>query len=159
MKVVLYPHAVLCKPSAQVRKIGNADRQLIQQMTETMYASEGVGIAAPQVGVSKRIFIASPQGKRGGEKVFVNLRILKQEGEQTGMEGCLSLPGIGAEVTRAKSVVFEAMDEEGRRFEGRAENFLARIIQHELDHLEGKLIIDRVDLDQRQALLSEYEAP
>ena len=157
LKVVTYPSPVLSKKAELVMAVGAPERALIQNMIQTMYAEGGVGIAAPQVGVSKRIFIASPEGEPGGEMVFINPVIFKTSGEQVGMEGCLSLPDISGEVRRAKKIEFEYMDLNGKKQQGKASDFLARIFQHELDHLDGKLLIDRVDFDQRQEILSAYQ--
>ena len=156
LKVVTYPSPVLAKRAEEVRSVGAVERRLIRDMIDTMYVEDGVGIAAPQVGVSKRIFIASPNAKPGEEMVFINLKILEASGEQVGLEGCLSLPGISGEVRRAKTVRYQAMNEKGEPVRGTAVDFFARIIQHELDHLDGKLLIDRVDFDRRQELLSAY---
>lgn len=157
LKVVVFPNPILTKKASPVSKIGPAEKTLIEQMIHTMYEEGGVGLAAPQVGVSKRIFIASPDGRRGEEMVFVNPVILSSAGEQTGPEGCLSLPGIASEVCRAKILEFECLDRNGKYIRGSATDFLARIIQHELDHLDGKLLLDRVDFNQRQELLDHYQ--
>ena len=157
LKVVVYPNPILTKKAELVRKIGENEKRLIRQMIQTMHDEGGVGIAAPQVGVSKRIFIASPETKNGTEMVFINPVIFKSSGDQIDLEGCLSLPGISGEVRRFKKIEFEYMNEGGKVVQGKALDFLARIFQHELDHLDGKLLIDRVDFDQRQALLSEYQ--
>jgi len=157
LKVLTYPNPILQKKAETVQKIGPAEQRLIQDMIETMYTDDGVGLAAPQVGVSKRIFVASPTAKPGEEMVFINLKILESSGTQIGPEGCLSLPGISGQVQRAKKIKYEAMDKNGKWIAGEASDFLARIIQHELDHLDGKLLIDRVDFLQRQEILSEYQ--
>ena len=157
LKVVVYPNPVLSKKALPVTEIAEEERALIRNMIKTMYAESGVGIAAPQVGISKRIFIASPNAKPGEEKVFINPVIFKTVGEQVGLEGCLSLPDVSGEVRRAKKIEFEYLDLDGKKKQGEACDFMARIFQHELDHLDGKLLIDRVDFDQRQEILSSYQ--
>ena len=157
LKVLTYPNPLLQKKATRVETVSSTEKQLIRDMIETMYTDDGVGLAAPQVGVSKRIFIASPNATPGEEMVFINLRILESSGTQIGPEGCLSLPGISGQVQRAKKIKYETMTENGKIVLGEATDFLARIIQHELDHLDGKLLIDRVDFSKRQEILSEYQ--
>ena len=157
LKVVVYPSPVLTKKAEPVTHIGVTERTLIRNMVQTMYAEGGVGIAAPQVGVSKRIFVASPNAKPGEEEVFINPVVFKSSGEQVGFEGCLSLPEISGEIRRAKYVEFEYLNLDGKKKQGKVSDFMARIFQHELDHLDGKLLIDRVDFDQRQEILSSYQ--
>ncbi len=157
LKVLTYPNPILSKKAEPITEIGVRERDLIKNMIQTMYAEGGVGIAAPQVGVSKRIFIASPNAKRGEEEVFINPVIIKAVGEQFALEGCLSLPEISGEVRRAKTVEFECMGLDGKKRQGKVIDFMARVFQHELDHLDGKLLIDRIDFDQRQAILSGYQ--
>ena len=156
LKVVTYPDRILIEKTSEIRIVRKQVKSLIANMIETMYAQEGVGIAANQVGVSKRIFIASPSGKRGDAMVFINPVILKHAGVQVGPEGCLSVPSVALEIRRAKYIAYEALNEAGELISGQASDFLARIIQHEIDHLNGKLIIDCVDFDQRQTALSVY---
>lgn len=157
LKVLTYPDPTLKKHSESVKVIGPSERTLIKQMIEAMYREGGVGLAAPQVGALKRILIASPNAEPGEEIVLINPVIFKFAGEQVGSEGCLSLPGITGRVRRAKIIEYEIMTMDGNQVQQKASDFLARIIQHELDHLDGKLLIDRVDFDQRQELLSEYQ--
>lgn len=157
LKVLTYPNPILKKKAEPVASIGPAEKRLIRDLIETMYTDDGVGLAAPQVGISKRIFVSSPNGKPGEEMVFVNPKILESSGIQIGPEGCLSLPGISGQVQRAKKIKYETMAEDGSLITAEASDFLARVIQHELDHLDGKLLIDRVDFSQRQEILSEYQ--
>ncbi|MBI4388399.1 MAG: peptide deformylase [Candidatus Omnitrophica bacterium] len=157
LKVLIYPDPMLKKKALPVENIGSSEIDLIRKMVKTMYVEGGVGLAAPQVGALKRILIASPEAKPGGEIVLINPIILKTSGEHVGPEGCLSLPGISGDVRRAKKIEYAYLDIEGKQQEKQATDFLARIIQHELDHLDGKLLIDRVDFDQRQEILSTYQ--
>ena len=115
---------------------------LLKDMADTMYKAEGVGLAAPQVGVLRRLFVVDV-GE--GPVVLVNPEILETSGEQTGSEGCLSIPGRSAEVTRPDFVRVRGLDENGREVEYEAKELFARAILHEYDHLEGVLYTDKVD--------------
>ncbi len=157
LKVLEYPNSVLSGKAKLVESISKKDLQLIRDMIDTMYQEDGVGLAAPQVGVPKRIIIVSPNAHPGEERVYINPEILQSSSEQEiGLEGCLSLPGISCEVRRAKKIKFKALDLNGSEKIEDFENFSARVIQHEIDHLNGVLIIDRVDFNQRQTLLGTY---
>jgi len=153
LKVRTYPDEVLAQRSAEVEGLCPEDLSFIGDLIETMYQSDGVGMAAPQVGVSKRIIIISPESKKGKEKVYINPEILSQSGTQVKAEGCLSVPGITAEVRRAKTVKIRARDLNWKELIFVAENLEARIFQHEIDHLDGKLFIDRLGFNQRQEIL------
>ncbi len=157
LKLETYPSEVLRKVAKPVSEITPELVKLIQNMIQTMYTEDGVGLAAPQVGISQRIIIASPQAKPGTERVYLNPEIIEKEGEELGLEGCLSLPGIAAEVLRAKKITFSAMDLDGNKQKIKAEGFFARIIQHEIDHLDGKLFIDRVAFPERRELLDSLK--
>jgi peptide deformylase len=124
-------------------------------MIETMHAYEGVGLAGPQVGLSRRIFVLQePEGK---PMCFINPEILEREGSQDGEEGCLSLPHIYCSVPRATRIRVRALNEFGKPFELEARDFLARIIQHEYDHLDGVMILERVDVITRQEKIEEWD--
>ena len=157
LQIKLYPDPILKKKAETVTDFGPEQQQLFDEMIETMYAADGVGLAAPQIGVSKRILIASPTVTPGEEYVFVNPEVLEAKGREAGMEGCLSLPGISGEIPRAKVIRFRAQDRQGKPVEMEIKDFFARIIQHELDHLNGILLIDRVDFDKRHELLAAYQ--
>jgi peptide deformylase len=157
LKIRHYPDPILKKRSEPLDRLGPEEEKIFQDMIETMYATDGVGIAAPQVGISKRIFIASPTMTEGEEYVFVNPEIVEARGREMGLEGCLSLPGISGEIPRAKVIKFRALDRKGNPVEMEVKDFFARIIQHEVDHLNGTLLIDRVDFDKRQELLASYQ--
>ena len=133
---------VLRKKSKPVRELTPRLQQLIDDMFETMYDQEGVGLAAPQVGVLRRIVVIDVTGEN--PLVFVNPEILESDGEQTGAEGCLSLPGKHATVTRPSHVKVRALDRQMQPFELEAEGLLARAVCHEFDHLEGVLYIDKM---------------
>jgi len=157
LKIKVYPDDILRKKALVVTKLTEEDKNLIRDMVETMYASDGVGIAAPQVGVSKRIFIANPTGEKGKELIAINPRILEKSGKEVLVEGCLSLPNISAEVKRYKKVVLKFEDMEGKEKIINANGLLARIIQHEIDHLDGILFIDRINIFKRLKLLRKLK--
>ncbi len=157
LRVRVYPDPILKKKALPVTSFGPAEQKLFDDMIETMFIEDGVGIAAPQVGVSKRILIACPTMKKGGEYVVVNPEILDMHGRELGAEGCLSFPGISGEVLRAKKIRFRFQDRDGKSHEMEVKDLFARIIQHEMDHLEGLLLIDRLNFDQRQKVLAEYK--
>ncbi len=158
-KVAIYPNPILSKEAEPVPTVNSETEQFIKDMFAIMYREKGVGLAAPQIGVSSRIFVANPEGKKDGtEFVFINPVLSEYVGEVLGQEGCLSLPGISGDVIRAEHVTVEASNEKGETFRLKADDFLARIIQHENDHLNGKLFIDRVGFAERQKLLAQYES-
>ncbi|WP_238915490.1 peptide deformylase [Clostridium sp. YIM B02555] len=137
-----YGDDVLRKKCREIDKIDDRLLTLIEDMKETMYEADGVGLAAPQVGILKRLFVVDI-GE--GALVFINPEILETSGTQTDEEGCLSLPGKTEEVTRPNFVKARALNEKGEEFEIEAEELLARAILHEYDHLNGTLFIDRVN--------------
>ncbi len=130
----------VCKP---VNKMTPRTEELIDDMFETMYDSNGVGLAAPQVGILKRIVVIDVMD--GNPLVLINPEIIETEGEQTGPEGCLSLPGLEGEVTRPERVVCKALDRNMEEITVEGEGLLARCICHELDHLDGILYKDKVN--------------
>ena len=128
---------------------------LIKRMFKAMYAEEGIGLAAVQVGWPLRIFITKVKDDR--ERVYINPEVVATSiEEQTSEEGCLSIPGVRADVTRPARVAVQATGLNGRAFRVNAEGLLARAIQHELDHLNGVLFIDHLDKRERDALLADY---
>ena len=135
----------LRKHSREVTRFDDRLQELIDDMFQTMYASNGVGLAAPQVGVLRRLFVADIHDEAGpGPFVAINPRIGNAEGSQTGTEGCLSIPGKWGEVERPASLVLEAQDRHGQPFSVPASGFLAVCICHETDHLDGILFKDKV---------------
>ena len=152
-----YPDPVLNKKATPLTQFGPEEQKLFDDMIETMYVEDGVGLAAPQVGVSKRILIACPTVKQGEEFVIINPEIYASSGTEIGQEGCLSLPGIAGEVARAKKINLRFQDRQGKHHDVEIKDFFARIIQHEIDHLDGILLIDRVDFNKRQELLAQYQ--
>ena len=144
LKVVQFPHAVLKTKTAPVARVTEEDRKLVKDMIDTMYAKQGVGLAANQVGIGKQIFVASPDQVRGQELVFINPRIVRKQGTIKEFEGCLSVFECYEPVKRAKRVWLRATTLEGNTVEIKAEGLLSRIFQHETDHLNGFLFIDRL---------------
>lgn len=153
--ILHYPDERLRIPGEPVTEFGPELSKLIDDMAETMYAAPGVGLAAPQIGVSKRIFIidiASGDDEPSDLKVFINPEIVVRDGETQWDEGCLSFPGVREEITRAERVTVRALDRDGKPFELHADGLLAIAVQHENDHLDGKLMIDRVSMLKRRVM-------
>ena len=144
LKVLRYGDPALRRRATPVGEVTAAVRATIADMTETMYDEVGIGLAAPQVGVSLRLIVVADEEGRGVQ-ALLNPAIVDRGGEATGEEGCLSIPGVFAPVTRAAWVTVEAQDVNGRPLAIRATGLRARVLQHEIDHLDGVLFIDRVD--------------
>ena len=142
LEILQYPDARLNTPAKRVEKIDAPTRKLIEDMAETMYAANGVGLAATQVDVHKQIIIIDVSEDKTDLRVFVNPEITRREGVAVNQEGCLSIPGIYDNVERAESVTVTALDRNGSRFTLNASGMLATCIQHEMDHLSGKIFID-----------------
>lgn len=157
LKIRTYPDPVLKKKAAPVADFGPATQKLFDDMIATMHASDGVGLAAPQVGISQQIFIACPTMRQGEEHVMVNAVIEKKSGTATAPEGCLSLPGISGEIVRATKLRLAFQDRAGRKYTIEVMDFFARVIQHEMDHLHGILLIDHFTGKARERLLAQYE--
>ncbi len=151
LHVVKYPHKVLRQPTAIVTQFDENLKQLVLKMIEMMHSSKGVGLAANQVGVSLRLFVANPTGEVGKDMVFINGEIRNAEGWEEHEEGCLSVPDVYAKIRRNKKLVIQAVDLAGHPFEMQATDLMARVIQHETDHLDGRLIIDRMSTVARLA--------
>lgn len=132
---------VLRQKAEPVKNITNRTRKLIKDMIETMYAADGAGLAAPQIGISKQIVVIDV-GE--GPICLVNPEIIEAEGEEIDVEGCLSIPGLRAYVKRSSRVVVNALNEKGRPIRVTGEGLLARALQHEIDHLNGILMTDRM---------------
>lgn len=151
--ILFYPDKRLRDPGEEVEQFDAALRELVDDMAETMYAAPGVGLAAPQIGVSKRLFIvdvATGDEEPSDLRVFINPEIVEADGDTTFNEGCLSFPGIHEEIDRAERIKVRALDRDGKPFELEAEGLLAIAIQHENDHLDGKLMIDRLSVLRRR---------
>ena len=142
--VVKYPAEVLRKPAKPVERVTKATRILIERMKSVMKRANGIGIAAPQLGVSERVIVIM-EGRK--PLTLVNPVITKSEGIVVAEEGCLSLPGLYGDVLRSAVVEVEAKGEDGDKLKLRMEGLAARCVQHEIDHLDGILFIDRVELE------------
>jgi peptide deformylase len=148
-----YPDEVLTRKAEPVDSVDDSLRRLAEDMLETMYAAPGLGLAAPQVGVSKRLIVADVGNKEGETTdpvVLFNPEIIEAEGTIEFEEGCLSLPEFTVLVTRAERVVVRGLDREGIEVEIEAEGIMAIVLQHEIDHLEGILLLDRASMLKRQ---------
>lgn len=157
IKLIHYPHPVLRYKSKPIARVNAELKSLIDEMFEIMYEFRGVGLAANQVNLPIRLFIANASGEKteGPELVFINPVIVKANGSAVAEEGCLSLPGINGEVKRNKSLQINAYDMGGNEINTEVDGFLARIIQHEIDHLDGVLFIDRVTEESKRPIADE----
>jgi peptide deformylase len=149
IRVVNFPDPALRRKCAPIEVIDDAIRMLAARMVQLMHAHKGVGLAAPQVGIPVRLFVCNPVAEPGRDTVHINPRLFDGEGLEEREEGCLSLPEITVSMRRASRISIESTDLEGRTTVVKAEGLLARIWQHECDHLDGRLIIDRMsDADE-----------
>jgi peptide deformylase len=142
-KIVMYPAEILEQKCRPVEVFNNKLKKLLNDMYDTMIEFDGVGLAAPQIGVDERIAVVDI-GDKTGTIEMINPEILETSGEQTGVEGCLSFPGLFGEVSRPYFVKIKAQDRKGKTFYLEAEDYLARAIQHEIDHLDGVLFTSKV---------------
>lgn len=154
-EIVKYPDPVLSKPAAPVTHFDAALKKLVAEMFESMYAAQGIGLAAPQIGLSKRLTVIDVSFQKNPEEkiVLINPEITEEEGRQFEEEGCLSLPDIREKVHRAARVKVRAQNERGEWFERGGDELLARAFQHEIDHLNGVLFIDRISRLKRELAL------
>ena len=144
--ITLYGDPVLETPAATVTEFDEDLKKLVEDMFESMYAAHGVGLAAPQIGISKRITVIDVTFKEdpNAKLVLINPEIIHREGRQRGTEGCLSLPEFREDVTRPNKVTVRAQDAEGNWFEHTGEELLARVLMHETEHLQGRLYISHI---------------
>jgi peptide deformylase len=158
--VRIYGDPVLRERAREVTSVDDTLRQLVADMRETMHAYGGVGLAANQVGVAQRLLIVDvPVGENArAQHALINPVVKRRAGSVTGEEGCLSVPGLWEDVSRAERLVVAGLDEEGRVVELNVEGYLARAIQHEMDHLDGVLFVDRLSVLKRQFLRRSLDA-
>ncbi|MER2554864.1 MAG: peptide deformylase [Thauera sp.] len=142
LPILRYPDPRLHTVAAPVTRVDDQIRRLIANMAETMYEAPGIGLAATQVDVHQRIVIVDVSEDRSGLMALINPEILERDGEQVHEEGCLSVPGIYEKVTRAERVKVRALNEKGEPFEFEADGLLAVCVQHEIDHLDGKVFVE-----------------
>jgi peptide deformylase len=155
--ILEYPDPRLRKTAEPVTQVDDAVRQLADDMLETMYARNGVGLAATQVDVHRRVIVLDVSDTRDQPLLLINPELLKLEGKGPGEEGCLSLPGIYDKLSRATHIRVRALDRDGKPFEMDAEGLLAVCIQHEMDHLQGKLFVDYLSELKRQMIRRRLE--
>lgn len=157
LPILQYPDPRLYKRAAPVEVFDEALRRLAADMAETMYAAPGVGLAATQVDVHKRLIVIDVSDDKRQLQVLVNPRIVRREGTQTCDEGCLSVPGIYEPVERAERVTVQAQDLDGREFSFAAEGLLAVCVQHEMDHLEGRVFVDYLSRLKQSRIKSKLQ--
>ncbi len=158
MQIVLFPHPVLRFLSVDVQRIDDALRATVRRMFDLMYELKGVGLAANQVGLPFRFFIVNPSGdpeKKDEEQVFINPLISSRRGSDVHEEGCLSLPKIYSDVERPAEITIDAFDLDGQSRKRKIKGFLARVIQHEYDHIEGFIFTDRIDEEAHDVIYEE----
>jgi peptide deformylase len=153
-RIVTYGTPVLRQRTKEVASLDGELQQLIDDMVETMYAAPGVGLAANQVGSAHRLFVANPSDDRDPSKllVVINPEVVESDGEFANEEGCLSIPDYREEVRRARRVLLRGLDRQGKPIEVEGRDLLARIFQHEMDHLNGLFFVDRLSPAKRDIL-------
>jgi len=157
LAILEYPDPRLRKTAQRVESVDDAVRQLVADLLETMYAARGVGLAATQVDVHRRVIVLDVSEERNQPMVFINPELVKTEGRGAGEEGCLSVPDVFDKVQRATHIRVRALGSEGKPFEMDADGLLAVCIQHEMDHLEGKLFVDYLSELKRQLIRRRLE--
>ncbi len=153
-EIIIWPDPILKEIAKPLDGVDDTTRRLLDDMAETMYAADGVGLAAPQVAVGKRCIVIDTSPRQEGQKLIhlVNPQIVKTEGETTYTEGCLSIPGEAEEVERAAKVWVRALDYFGKPFELECDGLLSIAVQHETDHLEGTLFVDHLSSLKRELI-------
>jgi len=159
LSIIPHPHPTLRVCSRPIRRVDAQLRQIVAEMLDLMYEADGVGLAANQVNLPLRLFVANPTGSReeGEELVLLNPEIQFPKGNETAQEGCLSLPGLYGNVKRPKSVRVSAYDLSGNSIETEVDGFLARVIQHENDHLNGVLFFDRMSEESKRDINDQIQ--
>ena len=157
LSILRYPDPRLHKTAAKVAQVDDKIRKLIKDMASTMYAAPGVGLAATQVDVHLRVIVIDISATHDQLKVFVNPELVAASGESDCEEGCLSVPGVYEKVKRAERVTVRALDAEGCEFALEADGLLAVCIQHEMDHLEGKVFVDKLSRLKRGRILARLK--
>jgi len=156
LKIIRYPDPRLREVSTPVEEIDDHVRRLADRMFALMLAAKGVGLAAPQVGVTVRLFVTSPTFQEQDRRVYVNPELISLDGQQEDEEGCLSFPGITSKIKRGHVATIRATNLDGQTFQETGEGLTARVFQHEMDHINGRLLIDRMGsvarLSHRRAL-------
>ena len=157
LNILHYPDSRLRKPALPVETVDDSVRTLVADMLETMYAAPGIGLASTQVNVQKRVVVMDLSENKDQPRVFINPTILERKGEGEMEEGCLSIPGFSETVRRAEKVRVSALNLDGEAFELEAHGLLAVCIQHETDHLDGKLFVDYLSTLKRDRIRKKLE--
>jgi peptide deformylase len=152
LDIVLWPDPVLLNGTEPIEVVDDEIRDFVGQMRRVLFEQRGVGLAAPQVGVPLRLMLVCPSGSPGDETVVINPELISVEGSEIGEEGCLSFPGLYGDVPRALTIRVRYQDLELRDREMTLEGWVARIFQHELDHLNGEVFVDKMVPESREAI-------
>ena len=158
LEIKIYPDNILRKKARSIKKVGKEEQALAYNMIETMRYANGMGLAAPQVGKSERIIVVEDTEERDSALALINPRILKRRGRSTFCEGCLSVPEITSDIVRPEEVTVEGIDLGGRKVTIDAKGVLARVLQHEIDHLDGILFIDRIGFLKRKKIMKNVSS-
>jgi len=153
-EIRIYPDSVLMRKSIPLESIDSRARNIVENMKETMYLYKGIGLAAPQIGILSRMIVVNSEH---GLIPLVNPEIIESEGDDTGIEGCLSLPEVEVNVRRSLKILVRGLDLNEKEIEFEATGLLARVFQHEIDHLEGKLIVDKLSRLKRNLIKSKFK--
>ena len=157
LNILHYPDERLHKVAAPVNEVNDTVRALVDDMAETMYAARGIGLAAIQVNVQKRVVVIDVSEEHNELRVFINPEIIRKDGETSFEEGCLSVPGIYDWVTRAETVTVKALGRDGKSFEVDADGLLAICLQHEIDHLNGKVFVQYLSQLKQQRIRTKLQ--
>ena len=155
--ILVFPHPNLRKVASPVETFDDALKKLVSDMFETMYDAPGIGLAATQIDVHQRVIVIDVSENKDEPRVFINPEILRESGEEECEEGCLSVPGFYEKVTRPETVTVKAMDENGEAFELETDGLLAVCIQHEIDHLNGKVFVDYISSLKRDRIRKKLQ--
>ncbi|MEQ1528176.1 MAG: peptide deformylase [Methylococcales bacterium] len=157
LTILEFPDERLRKKAAPVQKVDESIKKLVEDMLETMYESNGVGLAATQVNVHQRVIVIDISEEKDAPLCLINPEIIAKDGEEEASEGCLSVPGFFEIVKRAERITVRALNKKGETFELEATELLAICVQHEMDHLEGKLFVDYLSPLKRQRIKKKLE--
>lgn len=157
LEILRFPDKRLRTKAQPIESVNKEVQQIVEDMFETMYDAPGIGLAATQVNIHQQIVVIDISEKKDDPLCLINPKIIHSEGVEKSEEGCLSVPAYYADVKRAESITVQALDQQGNEFELKADELLAVCIQHELDHLQGKLFIDYLSPLKRQRLLKKIE--
>ena len=157
LTILEFPDDRLRKKAVKVQVVDDSIKKLVDDMLETMYLAKGIGLAATQVNVHQRIIVIDVSEEKDKPLCLINPEIITKDGEEESEEGCLSVPGFFEKVKRAENITVKALDKDGTPFEFEANDLLAVCVQHELDHLEGKLFVDYISSLKRQRIKKKLE--